>query len=92
MGVGFPEKKVLRRCTIQCYLRYEGVGVKFPGKKRYVTLEWPLRRDNESGRNRKQSPGKVIEVVWACDEKRGTLHRKEGDGNESTGDKEERKA
>ena len=42
-GVSFPEKK-----------RYEGVrfnvisvtrgwvGVKFPGQKRYVTLEWPL--------------------------------------------------
>ena len=26
-----------------------------------------------------------------CDEKRGTLRRKEGDGNESTGEKEERK-
>ena len=32
-----------------------------------------------------------VEVVWACDEKRGTLRRKEGDGNESTGEKEERK-
>ena len=26
-----------------------------------------------------------------CDAKRGTLHRKEGDGNASTGEKEERK-
>ena len=32
-----------------------------------------------------------IEVVWACDEKRGTLRMKEGDGNESTLEKEERK-
>ena len=30
-------------------------------------------------------------MVWACDEKRRTLHRKEGNGNESTGEKEERK-
>ena len=30
-------------------------------------------------------------MVWACDEKRGTLSRKEGDGNESTGEKEETK-
>ena len=28
-------------------------------------------------------------MVWACDEKRGALRRKEGDGNESTGEKEE---
>ena len=34
----------------------------------------------------------MVEVVWACDEKRGTLRRKEDDGNESTGEKEERKA
>ena len=34
---------------------------------------------------------KEIEVVWACDQKRGTLRRKEGDGNESTEEKEERK-
>ena len=45
---------------------------------------------NESGGNRKEGPGKEVEVVWACDEKRGTLRRKEGDGNESTGEKEER--
>ena len=35
-----------------------------------------------------------VEVVWVCDAKRGTLPRKEGDGNEnieSTGEKEERK-
>ena len=25
------------------------------------------------GGNRKESPGKEVEVVWACDEKRGTL-------------------
>ena len=47
--------------------------------------------DNELGGNRKESPGKEVEVVWACDAKRGTLHRKEGDGNESTREKEERK-
>ena len=30
-------------------------------------------------------------MVWACDEKRGTLRRKEGNGTESTGEKEEMK-
>ena len=30
-------------------------------------------------------------MAWACDEKRGTLRRKEGDRNESTREKEERK-
>ena len=35
---------------------------------------------------------KEVEVVWACDQKRGTLCRKECDCNESTGEKEERKA
>ena len=27
-------------------------------------------------------------MVWACNEKRATLSRKEGDGTESTGEKE----
>ena len=35
--------------------------------------------------------GKKVEVVWACDAERGTVHRKEGDGNESSREKEERK-
>ena len=35
--------------------------------------------DNESGRNPKESPGKEVEMVWACDEKRGALRRKEGE-------------
>ena len=48
-------------------------------------------RDNESGGNHKENPGKEVEVVWACDEKRGTLRRKESNGNESTGENEERK-
>ena len=47
--------------------------------------------DNDSGGNHKESPGNADEVVWACDEKRGARRRKEGDGNESTGEKEERK-
>ena len=41
------------------------------------------KRDNQSGGNHKDSPEKKVEVV--CDEKRGTLRRKEGDGNEGTG-------
>ena len=32
----------------------------------------------------KKVTGKDVEVVWACDEKRGALCRKEGDGNGST--------
>ena len=43
------------------------------------------------GGNRKESLEKEVEVVSACDEKRGTLRRKEGDGNESTRGKEDRK-
>ena len=38
-----------------------------------------------------ESTGKEIEVVLACDEKRGALRRKEGDGSESAREKEERK-
>ena len=49
------------------------------------------KRDNESWGNHKESTGKKVEVVWACDAKRGTLRRTEGDGNESTGEKEDRK-
>ena len=49
------------------------------------------RRDNESGVNHKESTGKKVEVAWACDEMRGTLRGKDGDGDESTGEKEERK-
>ena len=29
--------------------------------------------------NRKESPGKEVEMAWTCYEKRGALHRKEGD-------------
>ena len=31
-------------------------------------------------------------MVWVCDEKRGALRRKEGDGNVSTAETEERKS
>ena len=48
-------------------------------------------RDNGSGGNHKESTGNKVEVVWACDAKRGTLRRNEGDGNGSTREKEERK-
>ena len=50
-----------------------------------------IRNDNESGGNHEESPGEEVEVVWACDEKRGTLRSKEGNQIESTGEKEERK-
>ena len=46
--------------------------------------------DIESVGSRKASQGKEVEVVWACNDKRGALCRKKGDGNESTGEKEER--
>ena len=29
----------------------------------------------------KESSGNEVEVVWACDEKRGALRGKDGDGN-----------
>ena len=38
-------KKALRRCTVQRYYRYKGVGgwvSNFQKKNPYVTLEWPL--------------------------------------------------
>ena len=50
--------------------------------------KWMNKRDNESGGNHQESSGKEVEVVWACDETRGVLHRKEGDGDESTREKE----
>ena len=53
--------------------------------------KWKNKRHNKSGGNRKENPGKEVEVVRACDEKRGALRRKEGDGNESIGETEERK-
>ena len=40
---------------------------------------------------RKESPANEVEVAWTCGEKRGALRRKEGDGNEGTVEKEERK-
>ena len=46
---------------------------------------------NKSRGNHKESPGKEVDVVWACDEKRGELRGKEGDGNESAREKEDRK-
>ena len=37
-------------------------------------------------------PGKEVEIVLACDEKRLTLCRREGDENESSREKKERTA
>ena len=47
--------------------------------------------DNKSRGTRKESRGNEVEVVWASDEKRGALRKKEGGGNESTRGKEDRK-
>ena len=43
-GVNFSGTKALRRCVnFNVISATRGwVGVQFPGKKRYVTLEWPL--------------------------------------------------
>ena len=46
----------------------------------------------ESGGNRKESPGKAVEVGWACNEKSGALCGKEGNGNERTSEKEDMQA
>ena len=47
---------------------------------------------NEVGGNLTEGTGNEVEVVRACDTKRGALRRKEGDGNGSTREKEEGKA
>ena len=39
----------------------------------------------------KKVQDRKLKWLWACDEKRGALRRKKGDGNESTWEKEERK-
>ena len=39
--------------------------------------------DNKSRGTRKESRGNEVDVVWASDEKRGALRKKEGGGNES---------
>ena len=44
-----------------------------------VTKLDKIRNERISWGNRKESPGKEVEVVWACDAKRGTLRRREGD-------------
>ena len=51
-------------------------------------MKWKNKGVNESGGNRKESPGKEVEDVRACDEKREALHvyRKEGDGNAREGE------
>ena len=42
-GCQLSRKKALRRCTVQRYYRYEGVGGgQIPRKKVYVTFKWPL--------------------------------------------------
>ena len=58
------------------------------GQDKKLKTTW----DNDSGRNRKESPRKEGEVVWACDEKRAALCRKNDDVNESITDKEDSKA
>ena len=51
-----------------------------------------IRGTTKEGEIAKKSPGKEFEVVRTCDEKRGALRRKEGDANETTRKKQERKA
>ena len=45
-------------------------------------------RDNKSDENREESPGKEVEVVWACDKKAGGLCCKEDNGNRSAMEEE----
>ena len=47
-------------------------GVMKMEKIRNERMMWTTK----GGGNRKESPGKEVEVVWACDEKRGALRRK----------------
>ena len=49
----------------------------------------PALGDNKSGRNHKESPGEEVEVVRACDEKRGALRGKDGYWNGSIREEEE---
>ena len=37
----------------------------------------PMQEDVIDGARREESPGKKIEVIWACDEKRGAVRGKE---------------
>ena len=56
-----------------------------------VTKLDKIRNERIRGTTKVGGITKEVELVWACDDKRGTLRRKEGDGNESTGEREERK-
>ena len=51
------------------------------GATKLDTIRNEIIRDNESGGNVQESPRKKVEVVWACDWKRGAvgpLRRNEG--------------
>ena len=49
-GVSFPGKKRYEGVMFNVIsITREWVGVKFPGIKRYVTLEWPLRLPHHYG-------------------------------------------
>ena len=78
-----------------------GVGIRYGvetwtlKKAQEHKLDVPKRknkRDTETEGNHKESPGKYIEVVWTCREKRVALRRMDGDENENTRKGEERKA
>ena len=47
-------------------------------------------KDNEGGRNIQEGAGKLVEVVWACIEKRRRICRQESDGDGGAGEKKER--
>ena len=46
--------------------------------------------DNEIRSNLEESPGMEVELVLACEANSGALRMKEGDGNESAREEEER--
>ena len=57
--------------------RYEGVrfniisvtrrwvGVQFPGKKRYITLEWPLNKKTSKSSTYNEGNGERFNVLWS---------------------------
>ena len=47
-------------------------------------------KDNEGWRNIQESTIKLVEVVWACIEKRIRIRRQESDGDQSAGGKNDR--
>ena len=63
-----------------CRTRREQVERKLEEWRR-ATEERGLEISRKKTERKSRTPGKEVEVVWACDEKRGTLGRKGGGGD-----------